>query len=117
MNDRERLLTDIGSLSELEDGWDGCSARKPFTNALRDIRLVVHMFKDNELEYCSVFPSNDGGVYLQYRRGAVSIIVWVDGYRLSSVLKNGWTGEKYYVHSMEQLSKKIDIVLEMPEKQ
>ena len=55
MNDRERLLTDIGSLSELEDGWDGCSARKPFTNALRDIRLVVHMFKDNELEYCSVY--------------------------------------------------------------
>lgn len=117
MNDRERLLNEIDVIGELEDDWNGCSARKPFIGALRDIHLVVCMFNDNELEYCSVFPSDDGGVYLQYRRGAVSIIVWVDGHRLSSVLKNGLTGEKYYVHSMEQLSKKIDTILETPEKQ
>lgn len=113
MNDRERLLTDIDVLNELEDNWDGCSARKPFTNALRDIRIVVHMFTDEELGYCSVFPSCDGGVYLQYRRDKVRIAVWVDGYRVSGVLRNGYTGEKFYIDSMGQLSEKINMLSEI----
>lgn len=84
----ERLYSDIERLSSLRDGWDGCNAKAPSSDALEQVTSIIEVFAEKTLAYCAVFPGNNSGLYLQGRFPHGRLSVYLDGETMSYILKN-----------------------------
>ena len=83
-----RLFADIDRLSVLRDGWDGNFAKAPSRNALDQVSMIVKLFDEDVLAYCAIFPENNSGLYLQGRFPNGRLAVYLDGDKMTYVLKN-----------------------------
>ncbi len=89
-----RLNGDVDRLSAIKDGWDGMFAKAPSSEALDAARYIISVMDEEVLSHCAVFPSNDGGVYLQGRYAAGRMSIFLDGKTMTVSLRNRH-GEKY----------------------
>ncbi|MCQ2082451.1 MAG: hypothetical protein MJZ11_12405 [Lachnospiraceae bacterium] len=55
----------LDNLSHLNDSWDGGSAQNPTYEALKSAYFFVEHMDSEILSKCSIFPSNDAGIYLR----------------------------------------------------
>lgn len=78
---RQKVMKMIDGLSLLKEGWDGEMAKQPSSIALKHARFIVDEIDDVALAACSVFASNDAGVYLRsrLRNGKMTVFLNDDG--------------------------------------
>lgn len=90
---QRRIEDNINNLRSLQDGWDGEAALKPSQEALFQANLLTSLLDDKILTCCTLFPSNDSGVFLQGRLRQGRISVYMNGKEMAYVVK-GRDGSK-----------------------
>lgn len=85
---KERLEERLSTLATLEDGWDGEAAMRPSPQTLCNARMLIEQIDDTYLGNCTLFPSNDAGIFLKGRLGNGKIMVFVNDSQMSYVIKN-----------------------------
>jgi|GEM_PF-5336354 len=90
---QRRIEDNMNSLRSLQDGWDGEAALKPSYEALFQANLLTSLLDDKILTCCSLFPSNDSGIFLQGRLPKGRISVYMNGTEMAYVVK-GRDGSK-----------------------
>ena len=97
----------IEKLRLIEDGWDWRGGKKPSEKAIAGAAEVVDLFDEEQIKKCAVFPSCDGGVYVQYRDGDARVMVFVgeDGKKIW-LLKRG-DEKKVGIWSVEEMKETL----------
>ena len=85
---RIRVENQIGNLSTLKEGWDGAVAKAPSWLAIRNARFIVNQLDDSIVSKCSVFASNDSGVYIQGKIGNGKVTLFVNDEKMAYVIKS-----------------------------
>lgn len=72
---QNKLSLRLNYLSTLKDGWDNECAKAPSISAIRSASFLISQLDDVILSKCSIFPSNDSGLYIQgkFTKGKVTI--------------------------------------------
>lgn len=82
-----RLENNLIQLQNLENGWDGCSASKPKSTAIKQASMLISLLDENVLRTCALFPSNDAGIYLQGKLAKGRLSIFVDGEVMAYIVK------------------------------
>lgn len=67
----------IEKLRMIEDDWDWRGGKKPSEKAIAEAVKVVDLFDEEQVKKCAVFPSCEGGVYVQYKDGDMRVNVFI----------------------------------------
>lgn len=80
----------IEKLRTVENDWDQRGGKKPSEKAIAEAVKVVDLFDEEQVKKCSVFPSCEGGVYVQYKDGEARVNVFIreDG-KIFWILRRG----------------------------
>lgn len=99
----------VEKLRMIEDDWDWIGGKKPSETAIAEAEKVLDLFGEEKNRKCAVFPSSDGGVYVQYKDGEVRVNVFIreDGNTVW-FLRNG-SEKKVWVKSTNEMK---DILFE-----
>jgi len=62
--DYDRLKGRLELFRTLEEGWDSGSAPAPFESTIASADVALSLLGGEILQNCSLFPANDGGIYL-----------------------------------------------------
>lgn len=94
-------------LRMVEDDWDWRGGKKPTEEAIAGAVAVLDLFDEEKIRKCAVFPSCEGGVYVQYRDGdeRVHVFVGEDGKKVWC-LKRG-NEKKVGTWSVEEMKEKL----------
>ena len=82
-----RLEENLKQLCNLENGWDGYTALKPKSTAIKQASMLISMLEENVLSSCALFPSNDAGIYLQGKLANGRLTIFVDGEAMAYMVK------------------------------
>ena len=93
-------INQLQQLHNLKDGWDGCCALKPNSAAFKHTSMLISMLDDNIIESCALFPSNDGGIYIQGKFTKGQFTIFVDNESMTYVI----SGEKYKIKATDKVN-------------
>lgn len=82
-----RLEKNLDQLRNLEDKWDGYAASKPTNAAIKQASMLIYLLDENALSSCALFPSNNGGIYLQGKLAKGRLTIFVDGEVMAYIAK------------------------------
>ena len=82
-----RLEKELGQLCDLETGWDDSTASKPKPAAIKQASMLISQLDDNVLSSCTLFPSNDSGIYLQGKLTNGKLSIFMDGEVMAYIVK------------------------------
>ena len=87
MTEKERLLINLKNFNSIEPGWDGGNGEIPDKRTIRTAKDLIDLFNEETLKNVSVFPGNQGGIYIQGRTAEIKISIYVIGTNITSSLK------------------------------
>lgn len=82
-----QLTENLDNLRVLEDGWDGYNAQKPSKLAVKNASMLISLLDDSVLKSCSLFPSNDAGIYLQGKLSKARLTIFLNDNTLAYLVK------------------------------
>lgn len=82
-----RLEENLAQLQNLENGWDGYSALKPTSAAIKQTSMLISLLDEDVLRTCVLFPSNDAGIYIQGKLAKGRLSIFVDGEMMAYIVK------------------------------
>lgn len=82
-----KLAQKLNQLQALEKGWDGMNALKPHNKAIRQASMLISQLNDEILRFCTLFPSNDAGIYLQGKLPKGRLSIFMNGEVMAYIVK------------------------------